>query len=111
MCYIDLEPCDVWEVTTRKARKPHRCASCSTAIQPGTVYTSIFSMVEGDASREACCPLCDEAAREFSEAHEGMRSNPSYLPTMLEDCIDEGDEESETRWAPMLAAIRHRQRQ
>ena len=91
-----------------KARKEHRCACCSATIRVGEQYVSLFTIFEGDAARERCCQACDAAIEEFAEAHEGTRSNPSYFQDMLRECMDEGDEESETRWKPMLAAIQAR---
>jgi hypothetical protein len=105
VCYIELEPCEVWDETKRRARKAHRCSCCKGPIAPGEIYLVHFSVMDGEVTSEKCCARCEEARGEFRDAHESMTPTPGYFPFLLADCIAEGDEESETKWRPMLVAI------
>jgi hypothetical protein len=112
MCYIELEPCTVWRETPRTARKVHRCSVCARAIQPGELYIDHFSLDENGPCTAKVCSDCRQAQDIFAAAHED-EYGPSYIQppgfaTLLSDCIAEGDEESETRWRPMLNAINAR---
>jgi len=115
MCSIELEPCEVWEVRSHRARKAHRCDCCQRTIQPGERYNATFSIFEGEVSYERACPECLRAQDQFAIAHHGEYgptiSNPSYFPTMLDDCMMDGDDETDTRWRPMREAIRAQWRQ
>jgi hypothetical protein len=105
MCYVDLEPCEVWEERHRKARRQHRCSCCRRAIQPGEQYLVHFSVFEGNAETQKCCAECERDRQTFADAHGGTLCQPSFLPEMLGNCI--GDEpESEADWRPMLDRIR-----
>jgi len=115
MCSIDLEPCDLWVETERRARKPHRCSCCGGVIAAGARYTVHFSKFEGAMTSQKMCAPCREAREEFAEAHFGAGfagdayiPQPGYLPQALAECIADGDEESERQWKPMLTAIRAR---
>ena len=105
MCVIELEPCEVWEVRSHRARKAHCCQCCERTIQAGETYTATFSIFEGEVSYERGCSQCSAAQAVFAEAHEGTISNPSYFPTLLDDCMMDGDTETEARWRPMREAI------
>lgn len=111
MCDIDLEPCDVWREEMRKARKPHRCSCCGGAVVIGDRYISHFSKFDGSITSENLCLSCDRDRDMFAAAHEHMSPTPSHFPQMLADCIHEGDPESMTKWAPMLARIQERAHQ
>lgn len=95
----------MWSETERRARKAHRCTSCMGAIQPGTRYTVHFSKYDGETTSEKLCAQCRDSRQDFADAHGGMLPLPSYFPTLLRECIAEGDEESERRWKPMLEAL------
>jgi hypothetical protein len=110
MCAIDLEPCEVWREEERKARKAHRCDSCGGQIAPGSRYLSHFSVFEGEPTTRAMCLPCLADRKEFGDAH-GTLPIPSFFPQMLSDCIAEGDEESETKWQPMLERVQARGRE
>ena len=108
MCQIELEPCEVWIETERRARKAHRCSCCAGGIPSGALYTVHFSVQDGEAVPEQLCGACADARGAFARAHGEVVPTPSYFPTLLWECIAEGDPESETRWRPMLDAIRAR---
>lgn len=108
MCVIDLEPSDVWRETTRKARKEHVCSSCRGVILQNDVYLEHFSLFEGYPTRAKMCSLCHRDRAVFSAAHSQMLCTPIYFPDALEECIHDGDEESDLRWRPMLEAMRGR---
>lgn len=105
MCSIDLEYCEVWSETKRKARKGHACSCCRGAIQPGEAYIVHFSIFEGDRTSGKLCGPCEVARKEFSDAHDSGTPTPQYFPKLLLECIHDGDEESDARWRPMLDAI------
>ena len=111
MCDIDLEPCEVWRETRRRARKAHRCSCCRVEIPAGEMYCDHFSVYEGDGRREKLCLVCHADRERFADAHGGMICMPDHLPDMLADCIAEGDEESEQMWKPMLDRINRERRQ
>lgn len=108
MCSIDLDPCEVWRETEHKARKPHRCDCCGNTIHIGDKYLSHFSKFDVYVTSQKICLNCDRDRRAFGDAHESMKCVPSAFTEALSDCISEGDEESMTKWAPMLAEIRAR---
>ena len=107
MCYIDLEPCEVWQEHTYRARKAHTCGCCGRTIQPGLRYVHIFLVFEGDASFERSCLPCWHANGAFADAHDGMRCTPSSLVETIAACIDEGDEGA-AQWKRMLRRIEAR---
>ena len=107
MCYIELETCEVWSETERKARKAHTCSCCRGPIAPGERYVVHFSVLDGDATSEKSCLACHAARMEFGDAHESA-PQPSYFPTLLRECIVSGEGDSEAKWRPVLEAIEAR---
>ena len=110
MCAIDLEPCEVWRETPRMARKDHVCSCCGADIKPGSTYTDHFSIFERAASQAKLCEPCRADRDAFAEAHGGMKPHPSCFVETLEDCIQDGDDDSEARWKPMLTNVQGRGR-
>lgn len=108
MCYIDLEPCEVWNEAARKARKEHKCACCERTIRKGETYLVHFSVFEGDATSEKMCDECDTDRVTFGDNHGGVRGSPGYFKVMLADCIAEDGEE---RWKEMMDSIKARKHQ
>ncbi len=108
MCVVELEPCDVWRETERKARKEHRCGCCGRRILTGESYRAIFGVYEGEVFSGKYCGACREAAGEFSHAHEIGLPTPESLVELLQECVWDGEEEIERRWKPMLEQIRAR---
>lgn len=106
MCMYELEPCQVWREEPRKARKRHTCASCNIPIEPGTKYTSHFSVFDGEATTEALCLLCTKDRKKFADEH-GQYMTPGSFPVMLNDCIWDSDPESK-RWQVMQNRINAR---
>lgn len=107
MCFVDLEPCQLWDERHRKARKPHRCSCCRREIRAGETYLIHFSVFEGMATTEKCCPECEADREIFAKAHDGTLCSPGWLVTMIGDCMSE-EPESRAVWEPMLARIRAR---
>ena len=105
MCSLDYDVCDVWAEHERVARTPHRCSSCWRVIYVTERYVVHFSVYAGSAVSGKLCHQCKAIRASFSDAHEGMIPLPSALASTLEECIAEGDGESETRWRPMLNEI------
>lgn len=109
MCTIDIgDDCaTVFRDQIRRARKEHTCDSCQCTIAPGDKYLSHASLHDGHWSSSKICKDCDEIRDAFARAHDYFPF-PSTLEETLEECIAEGDEESDTVWGPMLARIQAR---
>lgn len=120
MCQIvwDDEPAKFWADDRRRARKPHRCATCAAVIPPGADYIRHTSKFD-DIMSEALCLACDALMTEFGKA-EGHppRTTPGSLADYISACIDEDedytwDEETDeridgpeaARWRAMLGEI------
>lgn len=109
MCVIEFDPCAVWEETQHRARKEYRCHCCRSRIEPGNLYRTIFAVDEDrGVIYEKSCAACGRDRDQFADEHDGQIPNPSSFQSVLNDCIQEGDRESETRWRPMLTAIQAR---
>jgi len=106
VCVIDqLDPCEVWRETLCRARKSHRCSCCRGLIRQGETYIVHFSVFEGNASSEKICSACLADREEFCREHiNGQLCGPSFFSELLDECIAEGDPESERRWLPMRRA-------
>lgn len=105
MCSIDLDPCDVWSETWRRARKDHACSCCGGAIASGERYVAHFSKFEEYIDTAKLCSPCHEAREEFANAHDAGSPQPGYFRELLTSCISDGDEESDAKWKPMLDAM------
>jgi hypothetical protein len=57
MC-SDYEPCTIFNRTSPKARKPHRCNECGRDIQASERYERIESLFEGVWSTVKVCAHC-----------------------------------------------------
>jgi hypothetical protein len=107
MCYIDLEPCTIWNETHHKARKEHTCSCCGRTIRVGECYMTHFSIFEGETTSEKCCNDCEEDRQVFADAHEGTLCSPGWLENLLRDCISDGDDDTDP-WKLMLGRIKSR---
>lgn len=114
MCYVDLDPAEVWVEKHRKARafknkrkhKPHKCSCCGRVIKPGETYLKHFSVFEGRATHEKACAECEADRAEFAKAHDGMMGSPAYLNDLLDECIgDSIDDEDIVQWEQMKQRI------
>ena len=111
MCYIDLEPCDLWVENEVTARKPHKCSSCRGVIQPKAKYWTHFSKLDGNITTGRICAACHDDRAEFAAAHEAMLCDPGFFPQMLQDCIHDNEEEDDAQneaWKAMLERMRER---
>jgi hypothetical protein len=110
MCEVDFSDSDeTWySEKQRKARKAHRCSSCCGAILPGMRYIAHVSGGDGSITAEKMCAACLADRTVFAEAHHFAWCTPSYLPTLLAECIHDDDEESVRRWKPVLDAMKAR---
>jgi hypothetical protein len=45
---FDFPNVEFEKVEVRVARVPHRCSSCSQPIKPGSRYTRVFAVVDGE---------------------------------------------------------------
>lgn len=115
MCYIDLEPCTVWDENTVRARKIHRCDCCGGDILIGRRYTRHFSVFDRSPTSEKMCAACTKMSLAFSDEH-GQRANPSAMRELLDECIGWGRESRGAEAKPWRLAVlgmqrRYRRRQ
>ena len=61
-----------------KARKPHRCDACMTAIEPGTEHSYMRMKYEGDFSTARNHFECREAENGLAELH-GLFGGEDWL--------------------------------
>ena len=124
MCNIDWDGhAEFWHDARRRARKQHRCTTCSTTIAPGETYVRHASKCEGMLTSERMCLACDALMDEFCavDGHP-RRTTPSSLQDYISSCLD-GDDENEiydeaadefrpgpeaVRWQEMLREISDR---
>lgn len=68
-CYCEPSDSDeyaeVWDVTWRKARKPHVCCECLETISPGQRYERIFMLFDGTATHFKTCEFCANEYQTF----------------------------------------------
>ena len=108
MCTVEYDdPPSVWREEYRKARKPHRCDTCSAPIAVGERYLSVFWVDDGEPRTERQCTPCDEISERFSKEHNVGRACPSSLLYFLDECANHGDEDSK-RWKVACDEIRER---
>ena len=111
MCSIDLESCSKFtEKIVNKARKDHECDCCGGPIPKGTSYLKHFSVFDGSVTNEKQCPACTEMVKKFQADH-GQYSNPSYMPQLLQECVDYErgeDDKMYAKWRAELAALYQR---
>lgn len=90
MCEIDFdEYASVWdERMVNRARKEHRCSTCSTAIDVGQSYVIHFSITSGDVTNEKQCLRCRTIGDAFKREH-GTSVSPGSLLEFLDQCLDE----------------------
>jgi hypothetical protein len=96
----------VWREKTVAARKPYRCNCCGATIQPGEKCVYHFSVYDHQPTSERCCLACDAVREAFDRDH-GANPLPSYTQEALQNCIADGDEDSQ-RWQVLLDEIRAR---
>lgn len=93
--------------TWRQARKAHACFCCSKTIAIGDRYRYESWVSDGNPGSQKTCESCHYDINAFGEAHNYWPVSEDFIGR-LEDCIADGDEESETKWKPMLARIQAR---
>lgn len=113
MCEVDLdgECCEVWVNTWHTARKQKRCLCCHLTVQPGERYMRHFNLFDGVPSVEFLCSVCGQAAEDFHSAHHWSPQTPAGIRYMLQDCIENGDEQSRAVWSPRLAQLDSRRKE
>lgn len=90
MCDLEFDgSCSVWEEKLiRRARKGHRCSTCSARIAVGQSYMANFFVCDGDAANEKQCLPCRTIGDAFTREH-GSSVTPGSLLDFLEQCLDE----------------------
>lgn len=105
MCYVNFDDSpSCWNERKQKARKEHRCSCCHATIQVGETYVYQFWISDGDPCKAKSCLACEEIANVFGKEHDGQRPFADSLRSFVDECIADGDEDSQ-RWQPMLDAI------
>jgi len=56
-CEAD-SPCDIYQATTRRARKRYQCCECDDTIRPGESYEYASFLWEGDWGNARTCLVC-----------------------------------------------------
>lgn len=108
MCYVEFDnEVSAYREELRKARKEHRCDGCGVRILPGEQYLSLFCVSDGEPMTSKTCKACDEIADRFAKEHHSGKPFPDGLQEIIENCIDEGDEDS-LRWKVDLDAMNAR---
>ena len=103
MCYVDLEPCEVWTEWEVKARKSHLCDCCRGVISKGQTYTRHFSKFDGEISSEKICHNCDVERSEFAKMHEHTTPSPSNTKDLIDECLHERESFRDMlKWARAL---------
>lgn len=109
MCEISLDdPAEVWCVTWRKARKPHRCDTCSAPIAPGARYQRVAWVHDRTAYAEKSCASCAWVAEEYRKEH-GVVWHPSQMWYAVDDCARKR-EPGWRRWQGFAQAMEMRRR-
>lgn len=67
-CYCDYESPSVFHAELRRARKPHKCGECGSAIQPGETYENVWGIWNGCPETYKTCQRCLEL-RNYVSAH------------------------------------------
>ena len=57
------------ETFVKRARKEHRCYECSAVIPPGSNYTSVFGVWDGEGTTYKFCDACWELMHEFTDGN------------------------------------------
>lgn len=57
-CYCDYDAPSVYNKTTPKARKQHKCYECGSVIDAGEKYENVFGVWDGDGSTFKTCSRC-----------------------------------------------------
>lgn len=103
MCGLDLEYCEVFDETKRKARKDHKCDCCGGSIVRGSTYLKHFSVFDGDITSEKICAACFEDREMFAKEHNHMKPTPGYTRELIREYLYErGSFKRMLLWARML---------
>jgi hypothetical protein len=89
-CDCDYDAPEFCDITTVKARKPHRCYECRGSIKPGESYERTAGKWDGDFCSFKTCALCRELRRwavisvpcfcwTYGELHENVRDMVSEV--------------------------------
>lgn len=109
MCYLDLEPCEVFDERERRARKEHKCDCCHGLILKGQKYHSHFSIFENEITSEKICEKCYADREKFAKEHDNMRTTPGYTYEAITECYHESDGWREkVKWKRILKRMDRR---
>ena len=82
MCFIYDDYADVYDVTTPKARKEHKCTECNKPIEKGSVYHRVKMLFEGNWDVFKLCQFCQDLREAVykKERKEGCDETESWIP-------------------------------
>jgi hypothetical protein len=83
------ETYDVYDETTRTARKEHECDACDGKIRPGDKYVAIFIVFQGEIENLKRCARCQSI-----HAHLRVKGDGDMWPDERLSC----GEEYESHW-------------
>lgn len=81
------EPCKVYGIEWRVARKLHRCACCGHPIPPGAQYRVDSYVGDHTAASEKCCFACAVILWEMMKAY-GTHPTPSWACEFLREGLE-----------------------
>ncbi len=79
MCDGADDPCDVFVVKWRRARKEHHCITCQEAILSKELYLYSSYVYEGMPGDYKMCARCDALLKVLHEKNKDDRFAPAYL--------------------------------
>ena len=66
-CCTSFDRPSFYSITSRTARKPHRCCECGYQIKPKEAYRVVSGKWEGDVSSHKQCERCADLSDSLSE--------------------------------------------
>ena len=96
-CYCEPQegdPCEVWNVSWRRARKEHKCIECVETIKIGARYEYTFTVFEGNASSHKTCEFCANEWERLLKKHDDIMQMAGGLAcTLVWDMRNEATKE------------------
>lgn len=109
MCDLDDSDGECVTVSRRtrvgRSRRPRRCGSCERPIAVGEPYEACAHLYDGEWTSETVCVACADAYSAFLDSHGFAPYSPGWTAQMISECIDNGDEASQSTWRPVLSGL------
>lgn len=89
MCDLSYEETSsLWFRECVRARKPHRCACCGSAVAAGGSYVRTKSLYDGCWQQWAECLPCSKRIDAFGKEHR-LTPSADTFSEYLDQCVDE----------------------